>query len=352
VGSKSLTESVSNFKTKIMEFKHYIGIDVSKKTLDFALCIEGKVVQQYQSENSKKGIAKIIKQLRTEPSFQIKTTLFCMEHTGIYNNHLINYLLSCKAPIWIENALQIKQSQGMTRGKTDQIDAKRIAEYAFLFRSKIQLYVPPRKEIMQLKALLAMRNRIVSSIKELAVPIAENKGFVSQEIKVMEEKLMKATIARLEKTQLDIEKQINKIILEDKSLKNQFNLIQSVKGVGPIIAVNMIIATDEFKRFESASQFACYSGVVPFDHSSGTSIRGKSKVSHLANKSMKTLLHLAAMSAVHAKGELQDYYNRKLQEGKNKMSVINAIRNKIIHRIFAVVKRNSPYLNIYQNSLA
>lgn len=88
---------------------------------------------------------------------------------------------------------------------------------------------------------------------------------------------------------------------------------------------------------------ACYSGVVPFANQSGTSINGKHRVSSYADKSIKTTLHLAAMSAIRLKNDLREYYLRKVAEGKNKMSVLNAIRNKIIHRIFAVIRSQIPY---------
>ena len=126
----------------------------------------------------------------------------------------------------------------------------------------------------------------------------------------------------------------------------------SVTGVGPVVAVNILVTTDEFKKFETPAQFACYSGVAPFEHTSGKSIRGRSRVSHLANKKIKTLLNLAARAAITAKGELREYYLRKVAQGKNKMSVLNAIRNKIIQRIFCVIKRGTPYQKNYLNPLA
>lgn len=334
-----------------MELKHYVGIDVSKLTLDFAVCAEGKIVSQLQCENNKKGIVKAVKQLRQLAGFAMTTSVFCMEFTGIYNNHLLDYLLSCKSAIWLESGLQIKQTQGMKRGKTDAIDATRIAEYASIHRNKMRLWNPPRQEVKKLRALITMRDRLVNSVKELSVPVKENAGFVSKDLAQMEAKLMKGSIAAMEKTIQSIEKEIKDLINKDPALKQLFELMTSIPGIGPVVAVNIIVATDEFRKFDDANKFSCYAGVVPFDHRSGTSIKGKSKVSHLANKKIKTLLHLAAMSAINVKGELQDYYRRKVGDGKNKMSVINAIRNKLIHRIFAVIKRLKPYEKNYQMCL-
>jgi len=326
-----------------MELKHYVGIDVSKATLDLAVCEDGKIILQLQCENNKKGIVKAVKQLRQLSDFAMTTSVFCMEYTGIYNNPLLDYLLSCKSYIWLETALQIKQSQGMKRGKTDAIDALRIAEYAFIHKQKMRLWDPPRKELKRLRTLITMRERLVNSIKELKTPVKENAGFVEKDITQMEASLMKSSIATMQKTKQKIEKEIKELIKGDASLKHLFDLMTSVTGIGSVVAMNMLVVTDEFKKFDAPNKFSCYAGIVPFEHRSGSSIRGKSKVSHLANKKIKTLLHMAALSAITAEGEFKDYYRRKVAEGKNKMSVINAIRNKLVHRIFAVIKRSSPY---------
>ena len=335
-----------------MELKHYVGIDVSKATLDFAVCAEGKIILQLQCENNKKGIVKAEKQLRQVDEFAMTTSLFCMEYTGIYSNHLLEYLLSCKSCIWLETALQIKQSQGIKRGKTDSIDATRIAEYAFIHKHKMRLWDPPRKEVKKLRTLITMRDRLVNSLKELKTPVKENAGYVDKDLAQMEASLMKTTIASIEKAIEKIEKEIQELIKKDPSLKQLFDLMTSIPGIGAIVAVNMIVATDEFKKFDDPNKFACYAGVVPFEYRSGTSIRGKSKVSHMANKKIKTLLHMAALSAITVKGEIRDYYLRKVAEGKNKMSVVNAIRNKLIHRIFAVIKRLTPYQKNFNFELA
>lgn len=334
-----------------MELTHYIGVDISKNTLDFAVCKQGEIILQLQEENNKKGISKVVKQLRNLPGFAMTQSVFCMEHTGIYNYHLQEYLQACKSHVWLETALRIKQSQGMLRGKNDQVDAVRIAEYAYTFREKIRLWKPVGDTIKQLKLLITMRERLVNGITQLTTPLEENRNFMDKDLAKMERKAFKNTISAMKKDLKQVEKSIDEIIDQDPDLKKLFRLVTSVDGVGTITAINIIAVTNQFNDFNDAKKFACYSGVVPFKHTSGSSIRGRERVSHLANKKIKTLLHLAAMSTIRMKGELQEYYKRKIAEGKNKMSVINAIRNKILYRIFAVVKRGSPYQKDYTFSL-
>ncbi len=124
--------------------------------------------------------------------------------------------------------------------------------------------------------------------------------------------------------------------------------MQSVPGVGKILSWNFLVKTNEFKTIKTPRKFACYSGIAPFENSSGTSVFGRSCISLWADKSLKKLLHLEAMSAIRLENDLSLYYRRKVEEGKNKMSVLNAIRNKIAHIIFALIKND----DFYQNRLA
>lgn len=124
------------------------------------------------------------------------------------------------------------------------------------------------------------------------------------------------------------------------------NILQSIEGIGPILAVSLIVITQGFTRFKNPRKLACYAGVVPFEYSSGRQVFTRRKISHRANKELKKKLHMAAMAAIRSRGDLQRYYERKTREGKPKMSVSNAVRNKLIHRMYAVIKRGTPYEKI------
>ena len=102
---------------------------------------------------------------------------------------------------------------------------------------------------------------------------------------------------------------------------------------------------------KSGKQLACYAGVVPFDYQSGISIKGKQHVHKMANKELKRLLHMCALTSIQNYPEFKDYYEREKQEGKHAMSILNAIKNKLVLRAFAVVKSGKPYLDNYANCL-
>lgn len=119
---------------------------------------------------------------------------------------------------------------------------------------------------------------------------------------------------------------------------------KSVEGVGTVIAMNMIIATEAFTRFDNPRQFNCYVGVAPFSYTSGTSQHSCNRVSQRAVKYIKCLLHMAAVAIAHKKrGDLKTYFERKVTEGKNKMTVLNAVRAKLVARMFTVIRNNRIY---------
>ena len=334
-----------------MNFLYFVGIDVSKLTLDFTVLHNDAMLFHLQTPNSLKGIKGFIQRLNQESDCQSDQVLYCLEFTGIYNHHLLNYCETHQLQVWVESAREIKQSLGMLRGKNDQVDSYRIAQYAFRNRDKIRLWKPSRKKIRELKSLLSLRERLVNTRQQLATPLKEAQGFVDNEIVQFQKATLKPVLATMTKRLKVLEQKIEDFIRSDQTLNELYEQVTSVHGIGPNVAAHFIATTNEFKDFTEAKKFACYSGVVPFDYRSGTSLKGRSRISHLANKKMKKLLHLSAMAAIRGPGELQDYYHRKVELGKNKMLVLNAIRNKLIHRVFAVVRDNRKYEKTYAISL-
>jgi transposase len=337
-----------------MENKYFIGVDVSKKTLDLEVLDQaGELQKKTKLSNDEKSIAIFFDELiKEDPFFDIKTTLVCLEHTGIYANVLLVFFAKAGASICIEMALQIKNSQGMQRGKSDQVDAHRIAQYAFKNRNEIRLWKPTRPQVQKLKALLTLRDRLVRIGNQLEVPLKEGDGFIDAAIQKELRASSKASVRAVQKDIEKVEKAIDRLIGQDETLKKQFDLVTSVTGIGPIIAYNMIVTTNEFKSITEAKKYACYAGVAPFENTSGTSVKGKPRVSKLANMDIKKLLYLGATSAIQHSQELKSYYERKVAEGKKKMSVINAVRNKLISRAFACIRDQRPYEKIYKHPLA
>ena len=335
-----------------MHFLYLVGIDVSKKTLDFTVLHQSEKVFYLQTPNSSKGIQSFTERFNQEIDHQSDQVLYCMEFTGIYNNHLLNYFEQHQLNVWVESALRIKQSLGMLRGKNDQVDSLRIAQYAFRNQDKIRLWKPTRDKIRDLKSLLSLRERLVKTQQQLTTPLKEAQGFDTEQLLQIHQATLKPILASMGKKLKALEQKIEKLIRSDQALNQLFDHVTSVTGIGSTTAAHLIAATNEFKDFTEAKKFACYAGVAPFEHRSGTSLKGRSRISHLANKRIKKLLHLSAMAAIRQPGEVQDYYHRKVESGKNKMLVLNAVRNKLVHRVFAVIRENRKYDKNYSLALA
>ena len=335
-----------------MNWKYFIGIDVSKLSVDICVLSGKEKVVNVALKNDPKALQAFWRQMAGDyPDFIPGQIICCLEHTGIYNEHLLSFLSAKKVDICLENATHIKLSGGLLRGKSDQVDACRIATYAYREKDSLRLWKAPRPVITTLKHLSALRNRLINAKKSFSVPAKEMGSFDTQAAKLMTS-LTKNTLRHIDKDLKALEAKMQQVIQEDPTLKRLFSITTSVSGIGPITAIAMIITTNEFQNIQEAPQYACYAGIAPFEHSSGTSVRGRTRVSHKANKSVKTLLHMAALTAIQYNTEIKQYYDRKVEQGKNKMLVINAVRNKLIHRVFTCINQNRHYEKNYRNIFA
>lgn len=314
-----------------------MGIDVSNATLD--ICVNDATGQQsLVIKNDVKSIGKFFK------TFQSKDLLIGMENTGRYNWALYEVLKELpRHQVFVVSPLHLKKSLGLVRGKNDKIDAVRIAAFIAKNHAELPKWKPTPPSVQQLKILLTERTARIKAKSRL---LKQQKDYAKMKHLNMDKslnELNKQQVALLNKQLKLIEKSMEELIKANEAMHRQSKLIRSIPGVGKVLCWTMIARTENFTTIITPRQMACYSGVVPFSNSSGTSIRGKDRVSHYADKSVKTILHMAAMRTVRLKNDMQCFYLRKVAQGKNKMSVLNAIRNKLIHRIFAVVKNQMPY---------
>ena len=325
----------------ITKGKIIIGIDVSKASLDICVCLD-QTEEHFTIENKVSGIKKFFSKFKLQ-----NEVLVAMENTGRYNWSLYEVLAESCFKIYVIPPLHLKRSLGLARGKNDVVDARRIAWFTNKHYEELRLWNAPRKELKQLKVLLTERNQRVKIKRQLR---CNQKDYALMKSIELDQALMGSNLNLIKfvDEQIDhIEAQIEALIKSDEQLNKLAMLIRSVPGVGKILCWMMLAKTNEFNDVVSPRKMACYAGVAPFEHQSGTSVRRRPRVSVFADKALKSALHLGAMSAIRLNNDLGTYYKRKVEEGKNKMSVLNAVRNKIIHRIYAVVKNQK----VYQNNL-
>lgn len=330
-----------------MEIKEALGIDVSKKTIDAVLHINSNYSE---FENSVKGYKAMLQWVKGQTGLNLDQVLICFEHTGLYSLPLAVFLNERDVTFCMVSALEIKRSLGIVRGKNDKVDAKRIAAYAYLRRENLKPYVLPSMNILRLQKLLSLRARMVKQRAGYTGSMKEYKLMLKQKDYGSFFSVHTKMIHYLGKQIVAIEKEMLDLIKNDQKMNKLYHLITSIKGVGPILALNLLIATNCFTGFTDSRKFACYAGIAPFKKQSGTSLNMKSRVSHYANKKLKSLLNLSASSAIQTDPELKAYYQRRIENGKSKMSTLNIVRNKILHRIFAVVKRETPYVPLFQHA--
>ena len=317
----------------------FIGIDVSKDSLDIGIYSEAD--KSTVIKNNKKTILKYFNKLLSYKSIYH----ICIENTGKYSWLLMELLPKLDCCFYVVNPLHLKRSLGLIRGKNDKIDAVRIAEFIKKNYQETNPYIPQREELNLMQILLSERRFKVKQRKQLKTKNKENSVLSNKKIAKTLTIKNNRLIKELSKQLKELESEIKQLISEDELLKTLNKQLKSIPGVGDILCWNVLVKTNEFKTIKDPRKMACYAGVAPFANTSGTSVFGKSRVSNYADKGLKKVLHLGAMSAIRLENDLAYYYRRKVKEGKNKMSVLNAVRNKIIHIIFALIKNQEYYQN-------
>lgn len=322
----------------------FIGIDVSKLKLDIYL-VSNEGSESFQIKNNTNSITRLFKQLIKK--YTDTKLLVCMESTGYYNWSSYQVFDDLNLELYVINALHLKRSMGLVRGKNDLIDAERIAKFLKLHLENLEPFIFTRKVIRKIQSLIAYRNRLIKAKIKFKVPCKELEFLGEKELVKDVKKSSQKILKEIQKQIDEIETKLNEIIQNDMELNQNYKYITSVQGVGKVLAWNILVKTNEFKTINNPRKLACYVGVVPFEHQSGSSICRRPRVSYIADKGLKKLFHVSAMRAVRLEGDLQKYYQRKVNEGKNKMLVLNAVRNKIVARICSVVNNQK----IYQNNL-
>lgn len=328
-----------------MKIRETVGIDISKSTFDAYLHVNRKYKQ---FSNNPKGFISFVKWVERCSRLSINEVGICFEHTGLYSLPLACHLYDHEVIYSMVPAMEIKKSLGLIRGKNDKVDAERIAEYAYLRRDVLKPYELPSTQILKLQKLNTLRARMIKQRTGYKASLTEYKTLLVRKDNLILFQEQERMIQHFDKVLKRLNSEIQNIIDQDKQLSHHNKLITSVKGIGPVLAAYFLVTTNCFSSFNDGRKYACYAGVAPFAKQSGTSLNSKARVSNMANKKMKALLNLASGSAIQADPELKAYYKRRIEAGKSKMSTLNIVRNKLINRVFAVVKRGTPYVPLHQ----
>lgn len=329
---------------KISDKQVFVGCDISKRTLDFAVHRRDCQEREYphiQVSNTLAGYRSFKSWLKQFCDKLSQAVVF-LEHTGIYGEAFCDYLFKMKISFCLLNPNVIKASFAIAKGKDDKIDSQRLAKYGYKEREDLTESSPVPPIIRTLRNLLAERRAIVKAkvafINRCKTVDAKSETYRrGQEVVAVFKEQIKA-----------IEVELQAVIQTDEAILKNYNLLRSVNSIGLINAVDTIIATENFKRFDNARQYAAFICVAPYHHTSGISVHGTTRVSPKGHSELKTDLTLSARAAVQNYPEFRSYYLRKQAEGKSYGTILNAVKFKLIIRMFAVIKRGEPYVETHK----
>lgn len=324
------------------DYKLFVGIDVSKLTLDVGLLDgAGEKMSHKCFKNNHFGFESLLEWVKSY--CEQGQPIVCMEHTGLYSRKVQFFLQDAGIDVYMESGYVIKRSSGITKGKSDKLDSYRIAEYALSKRYKLKITPHYDASIILLHDLLTTRNRLVTDLKRVTTPIQELRTYADEDTYKKIADSCQPAVEGLNKAIKAIDKQIDSLIEEQQEWQENIKLGSSVKGIGKLICLWVLVYTANFKTTMNARRFASLVGIAPFEESSGISIRKGAHVSHHAHKFMKGLLHAAAMTAIANCPKIKAYHTKKKSEGKKGFVVMNNIKNKLIQTVFAVVRSRQPY---------
>lgn len=326
--------------------KHFVGIDVSKHCFDAAIVINlsQKQFTHQRFACTPEGFKDFHTFLKVHCGNKQQETLICMEYTGIYNWPITESLNDTSYILCLEMAMQIKYSLGVQRGKNDELDAKRIAEYAYVQREKLRQWQPSGKTIEKLQHLSAARERLLKTIQLLEVPVKEIAQAGNKEMADLLTRINKKTVVELEKALVEADKKLQETLKQDETVWALYERITSVIGIGKTIGLYLLIYTKGFTILANKKKLGSYAGVVPFEHSSGKSVRKKSQTSKMSNATLRCKLAQGAKSAMQWDPQLKAYAERKMGEGKSYGWCVNAVSNKLLARVVACVNNQKDYV--------
>ncbi len=308
--------------------KEIYGIDISKDVFDVYSESSGHV----QFKNTEQGFKSLLRSLP-------KTALVVMEATGYYHYRLAQFLHSKGVLVSVVNPLSVKRfiQMKLAKVKTDKSDAKSIYEYGTM--NEVPLYNAlndVQAECLQLFGLLdnyikkstATKNKLHGE-KALGIPSRTVYSSLNRDLKHLQKE-----IAMLENKLLELVKQ---------DQQDQLTLLQSIPGIGMKTALFLIVITDGFKKFETASQLCSYVGITPTIRESGSSVRGRSRISKVGNRKLRNLMFLASFSACKHNKACKALFDRIVAKGKSKKLALIAVANKLLKQAFAIAKSGLPY---------
>jgi transposase len=328
--------------------ENFIGIDVA--SLSFTAAV-GKspwqlVIQPTEFANDYDSFPKFLHWLQQHNLYSDNAVL-CMEATGVYGEALAYFVHANGYRIAVEPPLKVKRTFNTSGHKSDAVDSRQIAEYAFRYFDELAFWQPKADILEQIKVLLNTREQFSAQLTahRNALKTLQRKVVVTP----LAEQLHQDNITQLKNHIKSIEEEIRRLIDQDPTYRQMASLLMSIPGVGLLLAAQMLVIMENAPQPVSAKSLAAYIGICPYEHLSGTSVFKRSSSRHYGPAAVRKLLYLAAMSLRTHHAQFRDYFLRKVAEGKSKKLVLNNIANKLLKIMCAVLRTRTPYIPNYRS---
>lgn len=311
-----------------------LGIDVSKKDLSLALIFKDSS-KKLKISNDPKGFKDLTAWLEKQNILHLKA---CMEATGSYGEEIADYLYEQGHDVYVVNPACIKAfaKSKLNRHKTDEVDSLLIAEYAS--KNTLRLYSPRDPTYKELRALYRCSQNLKSQCTQVS-NFLENKNRLPKSVLLVYQQLQDHLNDQIESLNITIET----LLATQESLKQDYENLQTIPGIGQTTAIAILAETPTFSNLENARQLAAYAGLTPSQRTSGTSLKGKPRLSKIGSAPLRKSLYFPAIVGKKHNPLLKEFAKNLERKGKHTMVIIGALMRKLLHIIFGVLKHKTPF---------
>jgi len=311
-----------------------LGIDIAKAKFDVCLIKPNGKAKHKVFANTRHGFEQLIAWLN---SHQVSDLHACLEATGTYGEPLALFLFEAGCLVSLVNPAAVRAfaNAGLSRTKTDKVDAELIARFCLAQRPAA--WQPPAPELRELQALV----RRLESLVEMRL-MEENRlssGISTEAVRHSLEEHIRYLLEEIKQTETLIRQHIN----NHPDLKEQSELLDSIPGIGEATAALLLAEIVNITQYTSARQVAAYAGLVPRERRSGSSVRGRTCLSKIGNARLRKALYFPAITALRCSDFFKAWADPLRTRGKSKMSVIGAAMRKLIHLAYGVLKTGRPF---------
>jgi len=321
----------------------FVGVDVASETLAVAVTAgpAHPIARPAPFPNDPDGFEALSAWLNGHGAGP-ENALVCLEATGVYGEALCYWLHGRGFRVVVEDAAKVRRAMPVAGAKTDALDARRIADYAARYLDELRLWSPSEAVVEQVRTLLTMREQLVRErgAKQNALHVLRRKVVPTP----LALRIAEDAVGYLGDRIKEIDAEIRRLVKSHPTIGPAVALLVSVPGVSYLLAAHVVVATGGFERPLVARRFAAYVGICPLDHTSGTSVRGRSTSRGYGPRAVRKLLYLASMRLMSIEGSAhQAYYRRKVAQGKSGRLALNNLSNKLVRVMAAVLREGVPY---------